>query len=131
VSLTDAQVLALAQEGAKKRVEELRQEIARLEVLIHGNGARSVRTTPAGAGSRIVRRRRRLSADARARIAAAQKARWARIKGGRAGVSTAKASATTTRRRRRRGMSAAQRAAVSRRMKAYWAKRRRAKSKKK
>jgi hypothetical protein len=129
VTLTDTQLLQLAQHGAKARIEELRQEIASLQALISGNGTRSsinaARPTPPTV------RRRRISAAGRARIAAAQKARWAKIKG------TATSANETTpsgrakgARKRRRGMSASQRAAVSRRMKAYWAKRRGARARK-
>ena len=117
MTLTDAQLLELAQQGAKKRIVELRQEIATLEALVSGNGFRSLRHTQSP-----VRHRRRLSADARARIAAAQRARWAKIKRG--GSGAAKAASAAAGQRRRRRMSATQRAAVSRRMKAYWAKRR-------
>jgi len=117
-TLTDVQLLELAQQGAKKRIVELREEIATLEALVSGNGFRSLRQTQSP-----VRHRRRLSADARARIAAAQRARWAKIKRGGPGAGKATSAAAAGPRKRRR-MSATQRAAVSRRMKAYWAKRR-------
>jgi hypothetical protein len=62
----------------------------------------------------VNRRRGTLSAAGRAAIAAAQKARWARMKNG----------STADDRRKRPAMSAAQRKAVSQRMKKYWAARR-------
>ena len=128
--LSDVQLLQLAREGARGRIEELRNEIATLEKLIGGSRPQgALMTAQRGAKPRI-RRRRRLSATARARIAAAQGARWAKIKQGQDEAKTNSSSAPARRTRKRRGMSAVQRAAVSRRMKAYWAKRRVAKTKK-
>ena len=64
--------------------------------------------------------RRKMSAAAKAKIRAAQKKRWAKIKG--------KTAAAKPARKKRAGkMSAAGKAAVSARMKAYWAARKAAK----
>jgi|ERR1700736_2199108 len=76
----------------------------------------------AGEGSTATRARRigkrRMSATARAKIAAAARARWARIKGGR------------SRKKRGGGITAAGRRRLSQLMKARWAARRKSKSKK-
>ena len=57
---------------AQREVSRFDEAIAAIEKLVRG-GSRG--------GPRAGRRRRRLSAAARKRIAAAQKARWAKIKG--------------------------------------------------
>lgn len=59
-----------------------------------------------------VRRRRTMAASARARIAAAQRARWAKVKG---------ASSNGGAPRKRRKMSAAGRAAIAAAQRARWA----------
>jgi hypothetical protein len=63
-------------------------------------------------------RRRRMSAAGRRAIAAAQRARWAKVKKG------AKPAP-----RKRKGMSAANRKAAAERMKKYWLEKRKAKAK--
>jgi len=65
--------------------------------------------------------RRRLSASARAKIAAAARARWARFRAKRGGAKTAK--------KRGGGITAAGRRRLSQLMKARWAARRKAKRK--
>jgi len=69
--------------------------------------------------------RRSLSAAARSKIAAAARARWARVRAGRSRSQTAKKGG-----RRRGGITAAGRRRLSQLMKARWAARRRAQSKK-
>src|SRR5262249_19217197 len=121
---------ALARAGARVRLEELRAEIAMLERLLRDSGAatRGRRT----AASARPRRRGQLSPAGRAAIAAAQKARWAKVK---AAKTAASGEAPTSpgkpaRPRRRRSMSAAARKAVSSRMRKYWAARRKARGQK-
>jgi hypothetical protein len=63
--------------------------------------------------------RRRLSTAARAKIAAAARARWARFRAGRSGAKAGK--------KRKGGISAAGRRRLSQLMKARWAARRKAK----
>jgi len=101
-----------ARVGAAARLRELREEIALIERTFPDLGrSSSTRERPAAAGGRIV------SAEGRARIAAAQKKRWAAVRAQQAGESPA----------RRGGMSAAARKAVSLRMKTFWAERRKQK----
>ena len=111
--LSRIQLDQLARLGAQARLHELQAEVATLKRLIGGTTAGNTKGNTALGPRR--RRRGKISAAGRAAIAAAQKARWAKIKSGAP--------------RKRRSMSAAQRAAVGRRMKAYWAARRRAKAK--
>ena len=76
----------------------------------------------AGGGAMAARRRgpsRRMSAAARAKIAAAARARWARIKG-RGGAKTGK--------KRKGGITAAGRRRLSELMKARWAARKKSKT---
>jgi hypothetical protein len=58
-----------------------------------------------------------LSASGRRKIAAAQKARWAKLRGGKSTQSSARRSAG----RKKRTMSAAARARLSAKLKAHWA----------
>ena len=92
----------LAQLGAERRLEELRQEEAAIRAAFPGLGR-------AAGGERGGRRPGRPPASAAATPAADSPA------------------ATPTRRRRRRKMSAAEKRAVSERMRKYWAARRKAK----
>ena len=116
-SLSRSQLDHLAHLGAQARLAEIQAEVLALESIIGGST-----TQPAAAPKPHRRRGRRgkLSAAGRAAIAAAQKARWAKLK---AGKSAAKPA------RKRKGMSAAARKAVSLRMTKYWAARRKAKGK--
>src|SRR5258705_12753555 len=80
-------ILELARRGAQHRYEELQAELASLvrqfpDLRI---GAREIvtrgrRSVQAAAAELRPRRRRKMSAAARARIAAAQRARWALLK---------------------------------------------------
>ena len=74
--LTREQLHRLARLGAAKRVEELHQERRAIEAML---GGRHVVSTPNKA-TRHRRRRRRMSAEARAKIAAAQRRRWAAVR---------------------------------------------------
>jgi hypothetical protein len=81
-----------------------------------------------GAGTSPRRRtgRRKMSAASRAKIAAAARARWARVKAGRGKAKGAKKGG-----RRRGGITAAGRKRLSQLMKAQWAARRKAAAAKK
>lgn len=102
-------------------VAQLKQELARLNAAIsalegtsrRGRPPKSSRTEEAGR-----RGRRRMSAEARAKIAAAQRARWAKQKGKAPAKSTATAQKKIA---PRPGMSAAARKKLSALMKARWA----------
>ena len=132
-SLSAGQMHALALAGARVRLAELETEIAALNRLLTGAGGtagkrRAVR-------QRVSRRRGQLSAAGRAAIAAAQKARWAKVKAAKSNAAPAATEATADRaptrsRRQRPAMSAAARKAVGIRMRKYWAARRKAKAKK-
>lgn len=74
-------------------------------------------------GGTVVVKKSKMSPAARAKIAAAQKKRWAKIKGKNAAKPVAKA--------KKNKMSAAGRAAISAAAKAMWAKRKAEKAKKK
>src|SRR5437762_3574271 len=101
-----------------KSLEEavsIRRQIGSLEKRLNAilQGATSRSPTRSG--------RRRMSAESRARIAAAMRARWAKRKGKAAHVSTTK---------REGGLTAAGRKRLSQLMKARWAARRKAGGKK-
>ena len=98
ISSLSAQQLRRAA-AIKEQIDELESELGKI---VGGSGA-----TPAPNG------RRTMSASARARIGAAQKARWAKVKG-----KTAVKPAGSSRRR----MSAAARAKIAAAAKARWAK---------
>jgi uncharacterized protein (UPF0335 family) len=116
----------LARRGAVSAVETLEAEVAAIkkafpDIFGRTNGRGMV---TANRRTRRSRRRGTLSAAGRAAIAAAQKARWAKIKNRRSASGGTTAARTS---QRRHAMSAAQRKAVSERMKKYWAGRRKAK----
>jgi len=109
-------------------VAQLRQERARLDQAIAalegGQTARRPGRPPKSASAPKVAQRgpRHMSAAARAKISAAAKARWRKIKGQAGG----KKSGTTPKKATRPGMSAAARKKLSTLMKARWAARKRA-----
>jgi hypothetical protein len=87
MALHSSHILELAARGAKHRYEELQAELASLVRQFPDlrRGAREVvsrgrRAVQAAANELRPRRRRRMSAKARAAISAAQKARWAKQK---------------------------------------------------
>ena len=88
----------------KEQIESLQQELGSLL-----SGKIANRKSPIVNG---VHRKRTMSASARARIAAAQRARWAKVK---------KNGASGANPRRRRKMSAAGRAAIAAAARARWA----------
>src|SRR6266404_774673 len=86
----------------------------RLRGLVGGTGAGAATTAPARRGGK-----RRLSTSARAKIAAAARARWARFRAGRGGAKAKKRG-----KRGGGGITAAGRRRLSQLMKARWAARR-------
>jgi len=101
----------------RRKIETLERRLTSL-VSSFGWGVGAV-TSPRRRGGR-----RRLSASARAKIAAAARARWARFRAG-------KTKAAKKGGRRRGGITAAGRKRLSQLMKARWAARRKAAGKKK
>jgi hypothetical protein len=112
------QLHQLASHGARARLAELRDEMA---ALLHAFP--TVGVAPRGRTPRLPahrgRKRGKLSAEGRRRIAEAQKKRWAALK------QEKQKSAGAGRQRSR--MSAEARKAIGIRMKKYWAERRKAK----
>jgi hypothetical protein len=107
--MANTNLSSLSVEQLKKAVQ-IKEEIARLEnqlaALLGGGVSR--------AGGRGV-----MSAEARERIAAAQRARWARYNAGKTGAKTTSAA---TGKRGPRTMSAAARARIAAAQRARWAK---------
>ncbi len=106
-NLTDAlQQLREERERAQSQVEKLGSAISLLEDLVGRNGSRVVATSTRG--GRVV------SAAARRRMAAAQRARWAKVRTQSPTNGSAKSSGTATKRTlsavARRKIAAAQRA---------------------
>jgi hypothetical protein len=99
-NLTVAQLRKVV--AIKERIEQLQSELES----IAGNGSATTANTP---------KKRHMSASARARIAAAQKARWAKVKGK---ATKAPKDAST----KRRKMSPATKARLAAIAKARWAK---------
>jgi hypothetical protein len=99
-SLSPAQLRKAA--DIQERIQSLQSDLTRLL------GATAPATTPKA------RKKHRMSAAGRARIAAAARARWAKIKGTRAGAKSAS--------KRKRKMSAAGRARLSALARARWQK---------
>ena len=88
--------LELARRGAQHRYEELQEELASLVKQFPDlrSGAREIvkrgrRAVQAAAAELQPRKRRKMSAAARARISAAQRARWAKLKAANADQATA------------------------------------------
>ena len=88
----------------------------RFRVLVGGMSGGVSAAAPRSGG------KRRMSAAARAKIAAAARARWARFRAGRGGAKAAKKGG-----KRKGGITAAGRKRLSQLMKARWAARRKAK----
>ena len=107
-SITDLSVQKLRQAA------DLKEKIAALEKELNqvlGSTAKPAATSPAP------KKKGGMSAAGKARIAAAQKARWAKIKGAKPAAKVAVTSAP-----KKGGMSAAARAKISAAAKARWAK---------
>jgi hypothetical protein len=101
--LTD-ELIEAAVEGYQQQRARIDQKIEELRAMRSGNHTAAEPTKPAGG--------RRMSADARARIAAAQRARWAKAKGRAEPAAPAK---------RKRRMSEEGRARIIAATKARWA----------
>jgi hypothetical protein len=95
-----------------RQAANLKDQIAGLEKQLHALLGQN------SAGHKPAAKKSTMSAAGKAKIAAAQRARWAKVKGVKATASPAKGK-----------MSAATKAAVSAKMKAYWAKRKAAQKK--
>ena len=107
--------LAVVLKELQRERDRLEQAIKALQPLFSMNGQRPTRTVRKGG-------RRVLSTAARRRIAAAQRARWARVKAGKSEANSSKTRSRVVSIAARRKMAAAQRA--------RWAKVRRRQSKK-
>ena len=90
----------------KEKIQSLEDELNRI-------------LSPSEAVSTVAKPKRKMSATARARIAAAQKARWAKLKGAKSAIGPTQ--------KPKRQMSAAAKAKISAAAKARWAKVRTAK----
>jgi hypothetical protein len=93
-------------------VKQLKKERDRLERQLHGMNAALVAFASVYSGAKPSRKRRKLSIAARKRIASAQRARWAKIKGQRNSVPIAS----------KRTMSASTRRRIAAAQRARWAK---------
>jgi hypothetical protein len=117
--ISTERLIELAIQGLKSSAEAIQHEIADLEHRLVNTTLDVVKDMADGTQALLAgkpeRKKRRMSPAARARIAAAQRARWAKRKG-------ASASKKTVRKARK--VSASAKRAASERMKAYWAKRR-------
>ena len=106
INLTSKQLRQAA--DLKEKIDGLESELA---TILGGNGSgmpspfKTAKTAKRG-----------MSAAGRARIAAAQKARWAKVKSAKTGSKAAKPT------KKKRKMSAAAKAAISKAAKARWAK---------
>ncbi len=74
----DRAILEAALEGLQRRLEDTNDKIAEVKRLIGGRPR--AQETPAPAGAPAPRKKRRMSAAARKRIAEAQKRRWAQFR---------------------------------------------------
>jgi hypothetical protein len=88
----------------KEQIEGLNKEL------------RSILNAPATTGA-APKKRRTMSADAKRNIAAAQRARWAKVQGNKSATPSVKAAAKT----KKKTMSPAAKAKLSAKLKAYWA----------
>ena len=66
--------------STRQRLQELESQARKLRASTRGAAAAAVATDAAPAAAPKVRKKRKLSADARRRIAEAQKRRWAKVK---------------------------------------------------
>ena len=103
-----------------RRAADLKEKIAALEKeLAQILGA----TTSAATTIKTGPSKNNISAAGRARIAAAARARWARVKAAKAGGAKSIIVVRTTAPAKKRGMSTAAKAKLSAKLKAAWAKR--------
>ena len=99
-----AEIINAAIEGFESQKRRIDSQIDDLRQLLNGD------RTQAAVGATTSTRRRKMSPAGRRRIAAAQKARWAKIRGE---AEPASSSATVKAPKRRRKLSAAGRKAIS------------------
>jgi 23S rRNA A1618 N6-methylase RlmF len=99
----------------KEQIERLENELAR----VLGNPPAA--TTSAAARRGRPRKKRTMSEAARARIAAGQKARWAKIRRSRSKAGAGSAGKVGSKRRGKRTMSAAAKARIAASQRARWA----------
>jgi hypothetical protein len=111
-----------------RRALQISEQIERLEAELAstlGNRAAETPSIPARAVSTGGRKRRRMSKAAREKIAAAQRARWARAKGKSSGGAVRSTKAKTKAKRTKGGITPEGRAKLAAMMKARWAARKR------
>ena len=85
MELSREQMHELTRLGARERLAQIRAEIAAVEALVSGADTHRGRSATPPPTAEVGRRpRRTLSAKGRAAIAAAQRARWAKIKAAKA-----------------------------------------------
>ena len=109
--------------AVRRQIDQLR---SRLASLLGGASAPAVALAIGMRASRAPRKRRGgLSAAGRARIAAAARARWARVKAGASQAPKAKKASGKKSARKKGGITPAGRRKLSQMMKARWAARRR------
>ncbi len=116
INLTPAQLRHAA--DLKDKIEALQHELSRL------NGSPSVASAPVSTDAPVTRAKRKISAAGIAKIRAAQKARWAKVKG----AAPPAAKAANPAKAGRRKMSAAGIAKIRPAQKARWARVRAAKA---
>jgi len=81
----DAATLQAALVGYRQQLEEIEQKMAEIRRKLGNSGSRSISASTSGesaskGASKPRARRHQMSAEGRARIAAAQRARWAKTK---------------------------------------------------
>ena len=103
------EIIHAAIEGFESQKRRLDSQIAELRQLLHGESIEAAGPSKSPTG------KRGMSAAGRQRIAAAQKARWAKVK------KTASSPATVEPKKRKRKLSAAGRKAISEATKKRWA----------
>ena len=104
----------------QERIEALSSE---LSSILAGAGASNGQSAPSAAAKKVDGRGRNMSAAGRARIAAAAKARWAKIRADKSGNAPSKASNTSAAPAKgKRTMSPAARAKIAAAARARWAK---------
>jgi hypothetical protein len=106
-----------------RRAIELSEQIAKLEAELESVLNWSSSGKPTGQSPRRGRPPGKMSADARAKIAAAQKARWAKVKGAAAEPTVAEQKT----RKKKRKLSPESRARIVAAVKARWARQKKAK----
>lgn len=105
MNLLDLTINQLKRAAAiKEQIENLTKELS------------SILGAPAKAGA-APKKKRTMSASAKRKIAAAQRARWAKVQGNRPAAPSVRAAAKA----KKKTMSAAAKAKLSAKLKAYWA----------